>query len=106
MFAILSPRRDLAPRRLWLREVVGRAQLMAFNRSVWWGLGGAVGVTFAGWLALSASKALTDVSTSIFLSLGLNPREEGLWCVLLFLSFNSVVGFLIGRGVHLRSPSA
>ena len=79
---------------------------MTFKRSIWWGLAGALGVNLASWLAVGLSKSLTDVSTTIFLSIGLNPREEGLWCVLLFLCFTSIGGFLIGRGVCLRTPRA
>ena len=79
---------------------------MTFKRSVWWGFGGAVAVTIIGWFALGWSTWLGDASTHFFLSIGLNPREEGLWCVLLFVVFTSIVGFLAGRGVRIGRPPA
>ena len=89
-----------------LSRDVGRAHVMTFKRSVWWGIAGAACVSIAGWLALTASKSLSDAFTDLFLWLGLNPREEGLWCVLLFFAFTSITGFLVGFGVHFRSRRA
>jgi hypothetical protein len=79
---------------------------MAFKRSVWWGFGGAVALTIIGWFVLGWSTWLTDASTHLFLSLGINPREQGLLCVTLFVAFTSVIGFLAGRRVSIRRPSA
>ena len=75
---------------------------MTFKRSVWWGVGGAAAVTMAAWFVVVASQALTDASTHLFLSIGLNPREQGLFCVLLFVAFTSLVGFVAGRGLQFR----
>jgi hypothetical protein len=77
---------------------------MTFKRSVWWGFGGAIAVTLAAWFIVGASQALTDTSTHFFLSVGLNPREQGVWCVLLFIAVTSIVGFVAGRGLDLRRP--
>ena len=77
---------------------------MTFKRSVWWGVGGAVAVTLATWFILGASQVLRDASTHLFLSVGLNPREQGLWCVLLFVATTSIVGFVAGRGLRLGRP--
>lgn len=77
---------------------------MGFKRSIWWGFGGAVAVTGAVFFALRWSSALSDASTDLFLTLGLNPREEALVCVALFVTFTSVIGFVAGRGVKFRRP--
>ena len=88
-----------------LSRVVARfTRVMTFKRSVWWGFGGAGGVTLAAWFIVGASQALTDALTHLFLSIGLNPREQGLFCVLLFVTFTSLVGFVAGRGLQFRSP--
>jgi len=84
---------------------IGVSRIMGFKRSVWWGLGGAVVVSVAGYFVLYWSSALSDASTHLFLSLGLNPREQGLLCMLLFVGFTSVIGFIAGRGVQIRRPS-
>ena len=75
---------------------------ITFKRSAWWGFGGAGALTLAVWFIVGASPALTDASTRLFLSIGLNPREEGLFCVLLFLAFTSLVGFIAGRGFQFH----
>jgi hypothetical protein len=77
---------------------------MTFKRSVWWGFGGAAVLTVAAWFIVGTSRALTDASTHFFLAIGLNPREQGLWCVLLFVAFTSLVGFIVGRGLQLHRP--
>ena len=77
---------------------------MSFKRSVWWGIGGAAVLTVAAWIIVGASRALTDAWTHFFLSIGLNPREQGLLCVLLFVAFTSFVGFVVGRGLRFRTP--
>ena len=82
------------------------SRVMIFKRSSLWGLGGAVCVTLLGFLLLNASKPLGDVTTHFFLLIGLNPREQGVWCLLLFVAFTSVIGFLAGRGVGIGRPHA
>jgi len=77
---------------------------MTFKRSVWWGFGGAAAVTLAAWFIVGASQALSDASTHLFLTIGLNPREQGLLCVLFFVVFTSLVGFVAGRGLQFRRP--
>ena len=79
---------------------------MTFKRSVWWGFGGATAVSLIAWFVFGASDSLIDASTHLFLSLGLNPREQGFLCVLLFVVFTSVVGFIAGRGLQFRRPRA
>jgi hypothetical protein len=79
---------------------------MTFKRSFWWGLGGAIVVSIIGWLILGWSTWLSNASTQFFLWIGLNPREQGLWCVLFFVAFTSVVGFLTGRGLSIGRPRA
>ena len=75
---------------------------MTFKRSVGWGYFGAGAFTLAAWFVVVSSQALSDASTHFFLSMGLNPREQGLFCLLLFIAFTSLVGFLAGRGLQLR----
>lgn len=76
---------------------------MMFKRSVWWGFGGAAVLSVAAWFIVGTSRALTDASTQFFLAIGLNPREQGLWCVLIFVAINSLVGFIAGRGLRFHS---
>jgi hypothetical protein len=76
---------------------------MTFKRSVWWGIGGAAVLTIAAWFIVGASRALTVASTHFFLAIGLNPREQGLWCILVFVAFTSLVGFIVGRGLRFRT---
>lgn len=75
---------------------------MTFKRSISWGVAGAIVVPVLAWFVVGASQALTDASTHLFLSIGLNPREQGLWCVLLFIAVTAVFGFVVGRGLTLR----
>ncbi|MCE9518807.1 MAG: hypothetical protein K8R87_04490 [Verrucomicrobia bacterium] len=77
---------------------------MTFKRSLWWGLSGAIVVPICGWLVLGWSTWLSNASTRFFLWIGLNPREQGLWCVLLSVTLTSVVGFLTARGVNIGRP--
>ncbi len=79
---------------------------MPAKRSIGWGIGAGICFSVAGWLAILANKSLSDFATHCFLWLGLNPREEGLWCVLLFFSFTSITGFLVGMGLYYWSRRA
>lgn len=79
---------------------------MTFKRSLWWGFGGAVCISLLSLIITSLSKWLSDASTDLFLSFGLNPREETPECLLLFVAVTSVIGFFAGRGVRVRKPHA
>lgn len=68
---------------------------MSFNRSFSLGFGGAAVLSIASWLIMDTRQVLTGVSAHLFLSLGLNPREQGLWCELLFITLTSKVGFIV-----------
>ena len=74
---------------------------MTFKRSIWWGIAGGVALSVLEFTLVSANKWLTDTETRFLLWLGLNPREQGLWCLLLEIGVTFVIGFLVGRGLSL-----
>ena len=74
---------------------------MAFKRSIWWGLIGGVALSVLAFALLASSKRLSEIDSSFLLWLGLNPREQGLWCFLLEAGVTFAVGFIAGRGLSI-----
>lgn len=72
---------------------------MDFKHSVWWGLAGAVGFSLISLLAIANSEGISSSLIEFFLSLGLNPREQAPWCILLFFGSTSIIGYVIGQGL-------